>query len=141
MLMKKTLFILFCFSMQFIALGQNTADSTKKLNNIANDEVFNVVEEMPDFPGGDDARMKFLMKNLKYPKDARENNIEGVVYIEFVVEKDGSLTNIKVKRGIGGGCDEESIRVVKLMPNWKPGKQRGEYVRTQFILPFKFILN
>lgn len=139
--MKKILFILFCLSMQFIALGQNTADSTKTLNNIANDEVFNLVEEMPDFPGGDKARIKFLARNLRYPKEARENIIDGVVYIEFIVEKDGSLTNIKVKRGIGGGCDEESIRVVKLMPNWKPGKQRGEYVRAQFILPIKFILN
>jgi protein TonB len=138
--MKKTLFILFCVSIQFVALGQNMADSTKKSNNLAKDEVFNVVEDAPDFPGGDEGRMKFLKKNLIYPKAARNNSIEGVVYIEFIVEKDGSLTNIKVKRGIGGGCDEECIRVVKLMPNWKPGKQRGEYVRTQFLLPIKFIL-
>lgn len=143
--MKKITFILFCLSMQFALLGQNAADSAKILIRTSEPKddgnAYFVVEEMPDFPGGDKARMKFLARNLRYPKEARENNIEGVVYIEFIVEKDGSLTNIKVKRGIGGGCDEESIRVVKLMPKWKPGKQRGEYVRTQFLLPFKFILN
>ena len=139
--MKKILFILFCLSMQFIAFGQNTADSNKRLNNLANDEVFNLVEEMPEFPGGDEARTKFLNKNLKYPKLAREKDIEGTVYIEFIIEKDGSLSKIKVKRGIGGGCDEESLRVIKLMPKWKPGKQDGEEVRTQFVLPIKFILN
>jgi TonB family protein len=100
-----------------------------------------VVDEMPDFPGGDEARIDFLSKNLHYPAYARDEDIEGTVYIEFVVEIDGSLTNIKVKRGIGGGCDEECLRVLKLMPNWKPGKQKGRLARVQYMIPMKFILH
>jgi TonB family protein len=96
---------------------------------------------MPEYPGGDKARIKFLSKNLKYPELAREKDIEGSVYVEFIVERDGSLSNIKVKRGIGGGCNEESIRVIKLMPKWIPGKQDGEEVRVSFLIPIKFILH
>jgi periplasmic protein TonB len=140
---KKILFILLCLSMQPIAFGQNSTDSAKILNSamelMDEDIIYTLVDEMPDFPGGDSARMKFLSENFKYPEF--EGDIQGVVYVEFIVEKNGSLTNIKVKRAIGGGYDEECVRVVKLMPKWKQGKQRGEYVRTQFILPFKFILN
>ena len=102
---------------------------------------YSVVEISPGFPGGDEARMNYLAHSLKYPQEARENNIQGTVYIELVVEIDGSLTHIKVLRGIGSGCDEECVRVVKLMPKWNPGKRRGKPVRTQFVLPIKFILN
>ncbi len=104
-------------------------------------ETFSVVEIAPNFPGGDESRMRYLAHSLKYPQEARENNIQGDVYVQFIVEMDGSLTHIKVLRGIGGGCDEECIRVVKLMPKWNPGKLRGKPVRTQFVLPIKFILN
>jgi TonB family protein len=103
--------------------------------------IFTVVEDSPEFPGGDEARMNYLAHSLKYPQEARENNIQGTVYVEFVVEIDGSLTRIKVLRGIGSGCDEECVRVVKLMPKWNPGKQRGNPVRSQFVLPVQFILN
>jgi protein TonB len=76
------------------------------------------VEENPEFPGGDAERVRFLNNNLTYPQEARETNTSGTVYLEFVVERDGSISNISIKRGIGGGCDEEAIRVVKLMPKW-----------------------
>ena len=82
-----------------------------------------------------------MVDNVKYPKEAREKGIQGRVFITFIVEKDGSLTNFKVVRGIGHGCDEEAIRVAKMMPNWEPGKQRGKEVRVQFNLPIKFVLN
>lgn len=103
-------------------------------------EIFTVVEESPDYVGGDLGRIKFLQDNIKYPQMARESGIQGTVYVTFVVERDGAVTDVKVQRGIGGGCDEEAIRVVKAMPRWKPGKQRGKSVRVQFNMPIKFTL-
>jgi protein TonB len=103
-------------------------------------EIFTVVEEQPAYPGGEDARMKYLQDNIKYPEEAKELGIQGRVYVTFVVEVDGSITDVRVLRGIGGGCDEEAIRVVQAMPKWVPGKQRGVPVRVQFNLPIKFTL-
>ena len=103
-------------------------------------EVFLIVEEPPTFPGGDAALYKWLGENLKYPEEAKELGIQGRVFVSFVVEPDGSTSNVVVKRGIGGGCDEEAIRIVKAMPKWGPGKQRGQPVRVQFNLPIKFTL-
>lgn len=103
-------------------------------------EIFQVVETAPSFPGGDGARMKFLQENIKYPQMARESGIQGTVYVTFVVERNGSVTDVKILRGIGGGCDEEAVRVVKNMPKWEPGKQRGKPVRVQFNMPIKFTL-
>lgn len=107
---------------------------------IQEDHIFAVVEAMPEFPGGQIAMMKFLNKNIHYPTMARESGIQGMVYITFVVERDGSVTDIKVNRGIGGGCDEEAVRVVRNMPRWVPGKQRNKPVRVQFNLPVRFTL-
>lgn len=107
---------------------------------IIEEEIFMVVESQPEFPGGDKARMRYLQENLKYPQLAKESGIQGTVYVTFVVEKDGSVTDIQVARSIGGGCDEEAVRVVKAMPKWKPGQQRGKAVRVRFSLPLKFTL-
>jgi protein TonB len=103
-------------------------------------EIFKVVEEMPEFPGGAAKMMEFIQKNIKYPMIARESDIQGRVFVNFVVEPDGSITNVTVMRGIGGGCDEEALRVVQSMPNWKPGKQRGSAVRCSFTVPIIFKL-
>ena len=103
-------------------------------------EIFQVVEQDPEFPGGIEALMKYLQQNIKYPQLARENNITGRVYVTFVVEKDGSVTGVRVLRDIGGGCGQEAIRVVKSMPRWTPGKQRGKNVRVQYNLPVNFSL-
>ena len=106
-------------------------------------EIFTIVEEMPEFPGGQAALFKFLAEKTKYPAMARENGIEGTVYVGFVVLEDGSISNVQVKRGLpggGAGCDEEAIRVVQTMPKWKPGKQRGKSVKVAYTLPFKFKL-
>ena len=103
-------------------------------------EIFKVVEEMPEFPGGAAKMMEFIQKNIKYPLMARESDIQGRVFVNFVVEPDGSITNVTVMRGIGGGCDEEALRVVQSMPNWKPGKQRGSAVRCSFTVPIIFKL-
>ena len=103
-------------------------------------QIFMVVENAPSFPGGDAARMKFLQDNIKYPQMARESGIQGTVYVTFVVERSGAVTDVKILRGIGGGCDEEAVRVVQNMPKWEPGKQRGKPVRVQFNMPIKFTL-
>lgn len=104
-------------------------------------EIFQVVENDPEFPGGVEALYKYLAQNIKYPQLARENNITGRVYVTFVVEKDGSVTGVRVMRDIGGGCGAEAVRVVKAMPKWKPGKQRGKNVRVQYNLPVNFSLH
>ncbi len=103
-------------------------------------EIFQVVENDPEFPGGAEALYKYLAQNIKYPQLARENNITGRVYVTFVVEKDGSVTGVRVLRDIGGGCGQEAIRVIKSMPKWTPGKQRGKNVRVQYNLPVNFSL-
>lgn len=102
--------------------------------------VFVIVESMPSFPGGYEELMKYLRKNLRYPNLAKESGIQGRVFVAFVVETDGSVTDVQILRGIGGGCDEEAIRVVNNMPRWEPGKQRNVTVRVRFNLPIKFTL-
>ena len=107
---------------------------------VAEEEIFQVVENDPEFPGGVEAMYKYLAQNIKYPQLARENNITGKVWVTFVVEKDGSVTNVTVVRDIGGGCGAEAVRIVKSMPKWTPGKQRGKNVRVQYRLPVNFSL-
>lgn len=108
---------------------------------IVEEEIFVVVENEPEFPGGMDSLMAFLARNIVYPKTAKENGIQGKVFLTFCVEKDGSISNIKVLRDIGGGCGAEAVRVVKMMPKWTPGKQRGKAVRVQYNLPIQFTLD
>jgi len=103
-------------------------------------EIFLIVEEMPGFPGGEAQLVKYLGDNIKYPAIARENGITGTVFVTFVVGPDGQVKDVKVLRGIGGGCDEEAKRVVMAMPKWKPGKQRGKTVSVQYNLPIRFTL-
>ncbi len=104
-------------------------------------EIFLVVEESPQYPGGVEELYKYIGRNIRYPNIARENGVEGKVYINFVVEPTGAVSNVKVLRGIGAGCDEEAVRVVKSLPKWKPGKQRGKPVRVSYNLPITFKLN
>jgi protein TonB len=103
-------------------------------------ELFTFVEQMPQFPGGPEAMLKFISGNINYPEEASEAGIQGAVYVGFVVEKDGVIDEVRVLRGIGGGCDEEAVRVVSAMPNWEPGVQRGKPVRVRFNLPIRYRL-
>jgi protein TonB len=103
-------------------------------------KIFTIVEEMPSFPGGEEKMLEYVAKNIKYPPVARENGIQGRVYVNFYIDKDGKVQNAKVVRGIGGGCDEEALRVVKTMPTWKPGKQNGRAVNVNYNLPINFTL-
>jgi periplasmic protein TonB len=103
--------------------------------------IFTIVEEMPSFPGGEGELAKFLAANIVYPQIAKESGIQGTVYVSFVVDSKGKVTDVRVLRGIGGGCDEEALRVVRMMPSWRPGKQNGQSVRVQFNMPIRFQLN
>lgn len=107
---------------------------------VVEEEVFTIVEEMPSFPGGEAKMFEYLANNIRYPQIAKETGISGVVYVNFVVGPDGNISDVKVLRGIGGGTDEEAIRVVKNMPKWKPGKQRGKPVKVSYNLPIRFSL-
>jgi protein TonB len=108
----------------------------------APEEIFTVVEQMPDFPGGPEGLMKYLSNNIKYPAFEADNGITGRCVVTFVVERDGSISDVRVLRGVNGGpgCDKEAIRVVKSMPSWKPGKQNGRAARVQYNLPINFSL-
>jgi periplasmic protein TonB len=126
-------------------LDQEIKEDTKveivqRTEVIEEEQIFTIVEEMPSFPGGEAELFKYLGKNIKYPQMATDAGISGVVYVTFVVDKDGKIRDVKVLRGIGGGCDEEAVRVVKSMPTWKPGKQRGKAVTVQYNLPIRFTL-
>lgn len=105
------------------------------------DEIFDVVENMPTPPGGMEGWNKYLSNNLKYPTQARRMGIEGTVYVVFVVNTDGSIQDVGILRGIGGGCDEEAMRVVRNAPAWEPGRQRGRPVRVKMRLPIRFKLS
>ncbi len=105
------------------------------------EEVFTIVETAPEPVGGYEAFHKFIAESLTYPRSAARMNISGKVFVQFVVEKDGSLTDIVVVKGIGAGCDEEALRVVSLAPKWNPGKQRGTPVRVAKVIPIRFVLH
>ena len=103
-------------------------------------QIFQVVEEMPEFPGGMAECMKFLAKNIKYPTIAQENGVQGRVIVQFVVNKDGTIVDPVVVRSVDPYLDKEALRVIKAMPKWKPGKQRGKAVRVKYTVPVTFRL-
>ena len=105
------------------------------------EEFFMVVENMPEFPGGDLGLMKFIQKNVRYPAIAKEYNITGKVYVSFIVDRQGNVTNVKIVRGVDKNLDAEAVRVVSSLPKYKPGKQRGKAVRVMFTIPINFTLN
>jgi TonB family protein len=116
-----------------IPIGETSAQGSS-------DEVYDVVDEVPEFPGGMEAWFNFMKDNLKYPTLAKDKGIEGTVYISFIINKDGSVSDAEILRGIGGGCDEEALRVVKASPNWNPGKKDGKIVKARMRLPVQYAL-
>ncbi len=118
--------------------GETPIQATKPL--ISTTQVYDYTEIMPEFKGGEAALLKYLAKHIHYPESAQENNIEGRVIVRFVVTKTGEIDKISILRGIGGGCDEETLRVIKNMPRWKPGSQHGKSVSVLFTLPVVFKL-
>ena len=129
-----------------VAFDKGTDDVAAPVATVNNqiteetDQPFVSVEQMPQFPGGEKEMLKFIKNNLRYPAIATEMGISGTIIVNFVVDRDGKITRIKVVRGIGGGCDEEAVRVLSKMPAWSPGKQGGRAVLVSFTVPLKFML-
>jgi len=130
----KKLVIFFAFMISGF-LGFSQTDTVKQ------EMIYDMPEIMPEFIGGADALDEFVKKNIKYPAEAKEKGIQGKVYVQFVVEKDGTVTNVVVRRGANALLDAEAVRVVKLMPAWKPGTMRGKKVRVRYTLPITFSLS
>lgn len=107
---------------------------------LAQETIFLMAEKTPEFPGGTKALSKYLRRNLNYPKEARRMGIEGKVFVEFIVDTDGSIVDVKVVKGIGAGCDEEAVRVLKSSPKWIPGEVRNESVKVKMSIPIVFKL-
>ncbi|MCX6150674.1 MAG: energy transducer TonB [Ignavibacteriales bacterium] len=114
-----------------------TKDTFKKKSD---DEAFTFVEQMPVYPGGIDALLKFISANIKYPEIARRAGVEGKVIVQFVVDQQGKITHSQILKGLGAGCDEEALRVVKELKNFQPGKQGGKAVKVKMVIPFSFKL-
>ncbi len=123
----------------------DTTDAPPELPPVENtgspSSVFTHVEEMPSFPGGDAALLNYLAGKMHYPADARELGIAGTVYISFIVNTSGAIVDVEQKNRLGGGCEEEALRVIKSMPTWSPGKQNGRAVNVQMVVPVKFVLH
>lgn len=103
-------------------------------------KVFDIVESMPEYPGGIQAFYEYVGKNIHYPSNARRMDVEGTVYVQFVINEDGTLSEITSTKGIGFGCDEEALKVLRKSPRWIPGKQRGRPVKVRMTLPIQFVL-
>ncbi len=119
-------------------LSLMTANAQKTVVSQSNQNVFDQVEEMPEFPGGMPALIEFLQTNIKYPEDAIKQDVGGRVMVMFVVETNGSISNVRVARKVFPSLDKEAVRVVKAMPKWKPGKEKGRPVRVNYTLPVVF---
>ena len=123
-----------------VMFGLTTVSAQKTVVAQKNQQVFDVVEQMPEYPGGMPALIDYLTQNVKYPSDAEKQKIEGIVIATFIVEKDGSISNVEVVKPVFPSLDSEAIRVITGMANWTPGKQKGETVRVKFTLPISFRL-
>lgn len=129
----------FCLLVLFTISNKIFAQTpVKEIDSL--EEVIIMAEQMPSFVGGEDSLYSFLYQHIVYPQIAKENQIEGRVVVRFVIEKDGLITKIEILKKLGWGCDEEAIRLIKLMPKWMPAKMNGKPVRTYFTLPIVFKL-
>ena len=122
------------------AFGFSTASAQKTVVSQKNEKVFDVVEQMPEYPGGMQALFEFLRQNIKYPEDAQKQKVEGRVLATFVVETDGSISNVEVAKHAFPSLDNEAVRVIQAMPKWTPGKQGGKVVRVKYTVPINFSL-
>ena len=137
--MKALIFSLFISMVGSYGYAQNGNKSS--VDTSKNEKSYvTVVEVMPEFPGGEEALLGFLSENLKYPEPARLNKLTGTVYVSFVVDDIGDIGEVKVMRGMGAGCDEEAVRLIKAMPRWKPGKHNGKNVAASCSIPVAFKL-
>ena len=134
-----TVFLCVCMFSKSVEAQENSKKvELNEMQKDKEDTIFRIVEKTPEFPGGDEARMKFLMDNITYPSG--EYRMEGMVVIGFVVDIDGSLSNFEILKSVHPRLDEEALRVAKMMPNWKPAQHRGKAVRVQYQMPITFTL-
>ena len=143
--MKKFFFILKLLTVSSsMVLAQETLQPAELKENqtVENDVPYISVEQMPKFPGGDDAMFKYIGDNVVYPKSTQKAGISGIVYVYFIIDKNGNVTNAEVKRGVKGGeeLNDEALRVIKGMPKWEPGYQNAKPASVQLTLPIKFML-
>ena len=120
--------------------GLITVSAQKTVVAQKNQKVFDIVEQMPEYPGGQAALFDYLSKNIKYPADAEKKKVEGKVFVTFVVDTDGKITDVSLMRKVFPSLDAEAIRVISAMPNWIPGKQKGQVVRVKYTVPIMFRL-
>ena len=120
--------------------GLITVSAQKTVVAQKNQKVFDIVEQMPEYPGGQAALFEYLSKNIKYPADAEKKKVEGKVFVTFVVDTDGKITDVSLLRKVFPSLDAEAIRVISAMPNWIPGKQKGQVVRVKYTVPIMFRL-
>ena len=128
-LILMSLMAVFCLS---------TVSAQKTVISKKNQKVFDVVEQMPEFPGGMEALFKYMAENMKYPEDAKKQQVEGRVLVQFIVETDGSVSNTEVLMRVFPSLDAEAVRVISGMPKWIPGKQNGKVVRVKYTIPVSF---
>lgn len=138
-MMRTNIILIFSIIISLKSYSQERTNSNLK-NKVDENEIVEMVEEDAEFPGGNLKLAKWISKNVKYPESAIKANKEGKVYVSFVVELDGSISNINIERGVCEDLDNETIRLLKLMPKWKPGKNKGKYVRARCRLPINYKL-
>lgn len=136
--MKKLVVLFVSLSLAFVSLG--AMDYTKGIDQKRDDKPYHVVDVLPKYQGGESAMMKFIQDNVKYPVKAVENGVSGRVVVRFVVDKDGSISDVVINKGLSKECDAEAMRVIKAMPKWIPGKNKGENVAVYYNLPIIFNL-
>lgn len=129
---------LFCAGLH--AFSQNAKTPAAPASRADTLQVHSIVDEMPKYPGGEKELIKYLRTEVKYPKKALKKGVEGIVFISFVVGRDGAIKNLQVLKSLGSGCDEEAVRLIKSMPKWTPGKKGNTPVDVQFYLPVRFKL-
>jgi periplasmic protein TonB len=132
------LLLALCISFSFLSNGQ---DKTKNTPVVLTDSVYLKADIMPEYQGGKNALMNFIASNVQYPQDAKKDRIQGKAFVQFVVNPDGTISNITVIRGVCPSIDEEAIRVIKGMPVWIPGEDKGVKVKVQLVVPINFVLN
>ena len=123
-----------------VVIDEGPKEEVKVIQQVEDVTEYVSVEEMPEFPGGEAELQKYIATNIKYPQIAKESGIQGTVYVKFVVNEQGVVFKADILRGIGGGCDEEAIRIIKSLPKWTSGKQNGKAVKVTFTVPIRFIL-
>lgn len=134
---KKVFFLILTISVFMFGRANASTNGT----NAVNDSIYEHPDQLATYKGGTQAMMTFVMKNVHYPKTAIKQGIQGRVLVEFVVRKDGSITDVKVHKSVHPDLDKEAVRVVKSMPKWNPGKDKGKYVNVHYVMPIEFRLN